>query len=448
LKVTRGFKAPAHAPETVEAARREFEAERGSRPFSDLVIVIAALNEAENLPEVLDEIPGVISGISADVLVVDDGSDDATSEVARRHGATVLRLERNCGHGVALRAGYRTAWEHGARFIATLDADGQWDPADLPAMVHMAATDQADLVIGSRALGHTEDTDSFRTLGVRVFSSLARTLTAVNVTDTSSGLRVMTPELLMTVPQTQPQYQTSELLIGAAMAGYRIAEVPTIMRQRFSGSSKKGRNLAYGLRYARVMFSTWWRESRRHGIRQSRPAFGTRMARYTIGSAFCLAVSELTLFILLLGGLSGWTASLLASAAGIIPGYPLNRAWTFGRRGRSHTWREVVPYWLTAIGGSLFAALLVGVADPWAKHAGQSALMATVISLFVYVGAYGTLWLLKFAYLDRMLFRPVLPDPPVTTAASVRPRERDPVLAGVTSDGPGANGLIDAFGSE
>jgi hypothetical protein len=165
---------------------------------------------------------------------------------------------------VALRAGYRIAWEHGARYIATLDADGQWDPADLPAMVRLVAAGNADLVIGSRVLGDTEDTDPFRNLGVRVFSLLARTLTGAQVTDTSSGLRVMTPALLQNVPQIQPQYQTSELLVGAALAGFRIAEVPTVMRPRISGASKKGHNLAYGFRYARVMVGTWWRESLRH----------------------------------------------------------------------------------------------------------------------------------------------------------------------------------------
>jgi glycosyltransferase involved in cell wall biosynthesis len=445
LKVTRGFSAPAYASETVEEARRAFDSERGSQPFCDLVVVIAALNEADNLPEVLQEIPGLISGIGVDVLVVDDGSEDLTAEIARQHGAAVLRLSRNCGHGVALRAGYRAAWEHGARHIATLDADGQWDPADLPDMVRMVVSEQADLVIGSRALGDTEDTDSFRTLGVRVFSALARALTGVTVTDTSSGLRVMTPELLQSVRQSQPQYQTSELLIGAAMAGYRIAEVPTVMRQRLSGTSKKGRNLAYGLRYARVMISTWWRESRRHGIRQSRPAFGTRMVRYTIGSAFCLGVSELTLLILLLAGVQGWLASLLASAAGIVPGYPLNRAWTFGRRGPSHTWREVVPYWVTAIGGSLFAALLVGLADPWAKRVSDSAVVATSIALLVYVGAYGALWLLKFLYLDRMLFRPAPAEVPAGAVIPIRGRAS--VLAGVTSDGRREGDRVDASGS-
>lgn len=405
MKVTRGFKEPDHATDTVAQARRAFDAEFADRTFADLVVVIAALNEAGNLPDVLDEIPSMVAGIPLDVLVVDDGSDDGTSQVAREHGAAVLPFRRNCGHGVALRAGYRTAWEHGARYIATLDADGQWDPADLPAMVQLVVTGEADLVIGSRALGETQDTDSFRTLGVRFFSLLARVLTGVTVTDTSSGLRVMTPELLRTVPQTQPQYQTSELVIGAALAGFRIAEVPTVMRPRISGTSRKGRNLAYGLRYARVMIGTWWRESRRNGVRQVRAPLRTRLFRYTAGSAICLAVSEGALFVLVLAGLQGWVASLLASAAGIIPGYPLNRTWTFGRRGRSHVWREMLPYWLTTIGGALVAALLVGIATSLIKNAGKTSLTAAVVDLVVYVGAYGSVWVLKFVYLDRLLFR-------------------------------------------
>ncbi|HEY1618995.1 MAG TPA: hypothetical protein VGG25_15350, partial [Streptosporangiaceae bacterium] len=63
----------------------------------------------------------------------------------------------------------------------------------------------------------------------------------------------------------QPQYQTSELLIGALYQGYRVAEVPTVMRPRMSGESKKGRNLAYGLRYGRVITRTWLRERKDGG---------------------------------------------------------------------------------------------------------------------------------------------------------------------------------------
>lgn len=230
-----------------------------------LVVVIAAFNEAANIGAVLDEVPEQIADLPVTLLVMDDGSTDDTAEIAQRHGALVCRLSVNRGHGVALRLGYRIAREAGAAYIATLDGDGQWDPADLPTMVRILESDGADFVVGSRQLGRTENTDLFRNLGVTFFAWLIGTLTRTKVTDTSSGLRVMRAEMTGVVRQTQPQYQTSELLIGALYQGYRVAEVPTVMRPRMSGESKKGRNLAYGLRYGRVITKTWWRERKDGG---------------------------------------------------------------------------------------------------------------------------------------------------------------------------------------
>jgi Glycosyl transferase family 2 len=230
-----------------------------------LVIVVAAFDEADNIGAVLDEVPAEIADLPVSLLVIDDGSTDATSEVARRHGAHVCTLAANRGHGVALRLGYRIAREGGARYIGTLDGDGQWDPSDLPAMAEILEAGDADFVIGSRQLGQTQNTDIFRNIGVTFFAWLISRLTHTRVTDTSSGLRLMSAELTGTVTQTQPQYQTSELLIGALLQGYRVAEVPTVMRQRLSGVSKKGRNLAYGLRYGRVIGSTYLRERRAAG---------------------------------------------------------------------------------------------------------------------------------------------------------------------------------------
>jgi hypothetical protein len=251
------------APDTsavTTAALTAFASTYPDQKLQPLVIVIAAYNEAENIGAVLDEVPEHIADVPVSLLVIDDGSTDNTGEVAKRHGALVCTLAANRGHGVALRLGYRIAREGGAEYIGTLDGDGQWDPADLPNMVQLLEAGQADFVLGSRQLGQTENTDAFRNLGVKFFARLIGALTHTHLTDTSSGLRLMRADLTGTVTQTQPQYQTSELLIGALLQGYRVAEVPTIMRQRMSGVSKKGRNLAYGLRYARVIVKTYLRE--------------------------------------------------------------------------------------------------------------------------------------------------------------------------------------------
>jgi hypothetical protein len=96
-------------------------------------------------------------------------------------------------------------------------------------------------------------------------------LTRIRVTDTSSGFRAMRVEVTQTVPQRQVQYQTSELLIGAIYHGYRIAERPITMHKRIAGESKKGHNALYGVRYARVILGTWWRERRRAAKRGPGP---------------------------------------------------------------------------------------------------------------------------------------------------------------------------------
>jgi hypothetical protein len=95
-----------------------------------------------------------------------------------------------------------------------------------------------------------------------VFARLVSFLTGVEVTDTSTGYRAMRTEVPQQVPQKQVQYQTSELLIGAICHGYRVTERPITMHKRFAGESKKGHNLLYGARYARVILTTWWRERR------------------------------------------------------------------------------------------------------------------------------------------------------------------------------------------
>jgi glycosyltransferase involved in cell wall biosynthesis len=254
-----------YVPEVRDAAVAAFDDRYPGLTFAPVVVVIAAFEEEGGLGGVLEGIAPEAHGLKIDTLVIDDGSADATGTVAEAHGVHLARLQRNCGHGVALRLGYQLAREHGARFIVTLDGDGQWDPHDVPMMLEPLVNDEADFVLGSRVLGRSDNKDAFRQLGVHVFAALVRMLTKTQVTDTSTGLRAMRAEITATVRQEQVQYQTSELLIGAIYQGYRIAERPIVQHKRVAGESKKGNDLLYGLRYARVVVRTWWRERRAAG---------------------------------------------------------------------------------------------------------------------------------------------------------------------------------------
>ena len=258
---------PPSFPEAVDrAAIEDFERAYGTTPLAPVVVVIAAYNEADNIGAVIDRIPSVTRDLAGarplpvSTLVVVDGGTDGTADVARAHGAHTVALGRNRGQGAALRLGYYLARTYGGELIVTTDADGQYDVAEIPALIQPLRDGAADFVTGSRRLGHDESDDHVRRTGVRVFAWLVSVLTGRKVTDTSFGFRAMWADVTARVRLDQPQYQSSELLISLLMQGRRVTEVPLTMHLRGGGSSKKGSNLRYGLRYAGVVFSTWSRE--------------------------------------------------------------------------------------------------------------------------------------------------------------------------------------------
>lgn len=242
-----------------------------------IAVVIPALNEVESVAAVVSDVPESICGLPTETILVDDGSTDGTADVARRAGALVCRLPVNLGQGNAFRVGYRLARERGAQIICTADADGQFDPRELPALVEPIVSGRADFVNGSRRLGRTETTDPVRKAGVVFYGALVSALTRVRITDPANGLRAFRSEVVEQVPLRQTQYQTSELLIGALAHGFRVIEAPATMYKRSAGESKKGGNLIYGLRFGRVVVTTWW--AQRVGARRSRSSPGMNTTR-------------------------------------------------------------------------------------------------------------------------------------------------------------------------
>jgi glycosyltransferase involved in cell wall biosynthesis len=229
-----------------------------------LAIVIPAYNEAPTVAQVVAEVPSEAAGLETEVIVVVDGATDATAAEAAAAGALVCDVPVNRGQGAALRLGYWLARARGAQVIATIDADGQYEPEEIGRVVQPILDGDADFVSGSRRLGAELTTDRMRHLGVVVFGALFSLLVRHRITDPACGLRAMRAGLTADVTLEQPQYQASELMISAALNGYRLAEVPTTMRdrERHATGTKKGGNVGYGIRFARAAIHTWRRDRR------------------------------------------------------------------------------------------------------------------------------------------------------------------------------------------
>jgi hypothetical protein len=224
------------------------------------MVLIPAYNEGENLRILLPIIPRQIEGIPIGVLVVDDGSEDDTfSIVSEMSGISVVKNIINRGGGAALRLGYDILQRAGVRYCITMDADGQHRPDEIRNLLLPIIENRLDCVIGSRILGNREKSNWLRITGVYVFGRIVSILLGKRITDPSNGFRAFRMEAMASIRLHEDQYHTSELIIEAVKKGLRIGEVPITILKRKYGQSKKGKDLAYGFHFARIIVKTWWR---------------------------------------------------------------------------------------------------------------------------------------------------------------------------------------------
>lgn len=205
-----------------------------------LSIVIPLHNEAANIHPLLDELFAVLAGyVAFEVVCIDDGSRDDTLErlreqQLRRHGQLrILQHARRCGQSFAIHAGVRAARHP---WIATLDGDGQNDPADIPRLLETATrASMPVLVIGHRV--RRQDAP-IRRLSSRVANAVRRRLLSDDTPDTGCGLKVLPRELFMALPRFDHMHRFLSALV--LREGGRVRSVPVTHRPRLRGRSKYG----------------------------------------------------------------------------------------------------------------------------------------------------------------------------------------------------------------
>jgi len=203
-----------------------------------LSIIIPMYNEESTVGNIIDRVKAAAqqTGLSTEIIVVDDHSYDRSLQVAENRGVKIYQLKQHLGKGYALRAGFAKAR---GDVIVTIDSDGSHMPEELAEVLAPILCNQADLVIGSRYMNHKHvAARRLNAFGVRLFNYLIDLFTGQVITDSQSGYRAMTREVLRSQKLYSGEYEIeSEMLVKTARKKFRIAEVPISFEQRTYGRS-------------------------------------------------------------------------------------------------------------------------------------------------------------------------------------------------------------------
>lgn len=202
------------------------------------VVIIPVFNEENKIASVIDGIKKNLP--EADIVVINDGSDDNTANAGSQAGARILNLPFNLGYGAALQTGYKFAFTENYQYLAQLDGDGQHDPSFLPQLLTELKESNADLIIGSRVLSGQSVSNSFcRRAGSIFFAKIISWLIHQKLTDPTSGYQAMKrPVLKLYIQDIFPHdYPDADVLLAMSRSGIKIKEVPVTMKNREEGQS-------------------------------------------------------------------------------------------------------------------------------------------------------------------------------------------------------------------
>jgi len=188
-----------------------------------IIAAIPCFNEERCIGSVVLKTKKFVSS----VIVIDDGSTDATAEVAEAAGASVHQHDRNRGYGAAIRSALEKGKQLGADVLVIVDGDGQHDPKDIPKLVKPLIDGEADVVIGSRFLGQGKKPPFYRRVGQRVLTTVTNVGSGQKVSDSQSGFRAYSAKALKELNLTENGMSaSSEMQFAISKAGLKVAEVP------------------------------------------------------------------------------------------------------------------------------------------------------------------------------------------------------------------------------
>jgi glycosyltransferase involved in cell wall biosynthesis len=234
----------------------------GSEVPARLLVFLPALDESETIAEVIAGIPRRIEGVGeVAVLVVDDGSADATAELARKVGASVIRHDVTQGVGAAFQTALVYARESGVDLFVTIDADGQFDPADIPGVMAPVLAGAADFATGSRFIDPSLEPEMprMKRWGNRQVARIVSGLTGRHFEDVSCGMRCYNREAILHLNLLGKFTYTHEVLLDLCFKGLRIVEVPIRVRgEREYGTSRvAGSLLRYAISTLRILVGAY-----------------------------------------------------------------------------------------------------------------------------------------------------------------------------------------------
>ena len=226
-----------------------------------LVVMLPALNEEKTIADVLGRIPRQMEGFDeVELLVIDDGSSDATVKLAKDAGAKVVSHPENMGVGAAFHTGIRTALQAGATLIVNIDSDGQFNPLDIPELIAPILQGRAQFVTATRFADPalTPKMPAAKLWGNKTITRMINFLTKKHFTDTSCGFRAYSREAALRLTLFGHFTYTQESLIDLSFKHITMMEVPLKIRgEREHGKSRVASNLwRYGLKAATIMFRT------------------------------------------------------------------------------------------------------------------------------------------------------------------------------------------------